>query len=110
MQDSLARRLANRKIHLYGVRMNDRDPALQRAIDMAGGQSALAAKLDPPAKPQAVQQWKTTPPERVLDVARAVDFQVTPHELRRDLYPYPDDGLPPPKRGGQSGEGSSLHP
>lgn len=34
------------------------------------------------------------PSDRVLDVSRATDYQVTPHELRRDLYPHPDDGLP----------------
>ena len=84
------------------------DEALKRAIDLAGGQSALATKMDPPVKPQAVQQWKRTPDGQVLNVARAIDFKVTPHELRADLYPYPDDGLPPPMRGGQQSVVSSL--
>lgn len=70
------------------------DTALQQAIQVCGGQSALAKLLDPPVKAQAVQQWKRVPPERVIDVARATGFKVTPHELRPDLYPYPQDGLP----------------
>lgn len=31
----------------------------------------------------------------VLPVAKATKWEVTPHELRDDLYPYPEDGLPP---------------
>ena len=52
---------------------------------------------------QAMQFWvdseSTVPPDRVLTVAAAFDWQVTPHELRPDLYPNPDDGLPPELRG-----------
>ena len=32
--------------------------------------------------------------DSVLKVAIATDWQVTPHELRPDLYPHPQDGLP----------------
>lgn len=32
--------------------------------------------------------------ERVLDVARATGWRVTPHELRADLYPNAVDALP----------------
>jgi DNA-binding transcriptional regulator YdaS (Cro superfamily) len=70
------------------------DEALQKAIRRLGSQSALAASLDPPLRPQAVQQWDKVPPERVIGVARATQFVVTPHELRPDLYPNPTDGLP----------------
>lgn len=31
---------------------------------------------------------------RVLEVAAATGWQVTPHELRPDLYPHPHDGMP----------------
>jgi DNA-binding transcriptional regulator YdaS (Cro superfamily) len=68
--------------------------ALQAAIRICGGQGALARRLTPPAKAQAVQQWRQVPSDRVLAVARAVDFRVTPHQLRPDLYPHPEDGLP----------------
>ena len=30
----------------------------------------------------------------VLKVAQATNYQVTPHQLRPDLYPHPHDGLP----------------
>ena len=35
-----------------------------------------------------------TPSEWVLPLCETVDWQVTPHELRPDLYPHPEDGLP----------------
>lgn len=37
----------------------------------------------------------------VIAVSEAVRWQVTPHELRPDLYPHPDDGLPEALRSGQ---------
>lgn len=40
-----------------------------------------------------------TPPAQVIGVSRATGWQVTPHQLRPDIYPYPDDGLPPEYRG-----------
>lgn len=46
---------------------------------------------------QAIHGWRKAgrvPPDRVIGVSRAVDFKVTPHELRPDLYPHPEDGLP----------------
>ncbi|CTZ10676.1 helix-turn-helix domain-containing protein [Escherichia coli] len=33
-------------------------------------------------------------PEKVLRIAEATNFEVTPHELRPDIYPNPTDGLP----------------
>jgi DNA-binding transcriptional regulator YdaS (Cro superfamily) len=87
------------------------DEALKRVIDLCGSQSALASRLDPPAKPQAIQQWKRTPPERVIGVSRAVNFDVTPHELRPDIYPFPDDGLPLEHRGrGPAAQGIGVSP
>lgn len=32
--------------------------------------------------------------DTVLKVSKATNWQVTPHELRPDLYPHPQDGLP----------------
>jgi DNA-binding transcriptional regulator YdaS (Cro superfamily) len=45
----------------------------------------------------AVHQWIAggrVRAEQVLDVAAAAGWRVTPHELRPDLYPHPDDGMP----------------
>jgi len=47
---------------------------------------------------QGVAQWKTVPAERVIDVARACDFRIRPYDIRRDLYPHPDDGMPADRR------------
>jgi DNA-binding transcriptional regulator YdaS (Cro superfamily) len=62
--------------------------AIERAAQLAGGQSALARKLG--CTPQAVSKMCSTgkvPAERVIPVERAVDGAVTRHELRPDLYP-----------------------
>jgi hypothetical protein len=34
----------------------------------------------------------------VIPVAAAVEFKVTPNQLRPTLYPHPEDGLPPEMR------------
>lgn len=73
--------------------------ALRLAIQVTkGGQAAVAAACG--VTSQAVGQWRRVPPERVLDVARASGWQVTPHHLRPDLYPHAEDGLPAELRGG----------
>jgi DNA-binding transcriptional regulator YdaS (Cro superfamily) len=68
--------------------------SLDKAISIAGSQTALAEKVG--TKQQNVSQWTKSrvSPEFVLGVAKAVDFQVTPHELRPDIYPHPEDGMP----------------
>ncbi|HIF5901742.1 TPA: transcriptional regulator [Raoultella ornithinolytica] len=45
---------------------------------------------------QTVNGWfkNKIPGELVLKVSKAVEWQVTPHELRPDLYPNPTDGMP----------------
>jgi len=59
--------------------------ALPKAVEAAGGTSALARQLG--ISPQAISQWTRVPAERVLDVERATGGQVTRHELRPDIYP-----------------------
>jgi DNA-binding transcriptional regulator YdaS (Cro superfamily) len=68
--------------------------ALEKAISIAGSQTALAQRVG--TKQQNVSQWAKSrvSPEFVIGVSRAIDFMVTPHELRPDLYPNPTDGLP----------------
>lgn len=81
---------------LYYGEMN----ALDKACQIAESQARLARKLD--IKPQALFGWMKSglvPADRVISVSRAVEFEVTPHQLRPDLYPHPDDGLPPALRG-----------
>lgn len=74
--------------------------ALNRAIEIAGSQQALAERVG--SNQTRVSEWKRrgkVADGAVLGVAAAVDFEVTPHQLRPDLYPHPEDGLPPELRG-----------
>ncbi len=56
-----------------------------RAVEVAGGPSALAKKLE--IKPQAISQWKRIPAGRVIDVEKVTG--IPREELRPDLYPAP---------------------
>jgi DNA-binding transcriptional regulator YdaS (Cro superfamily) len=90
-------RLTANKAGLYTAEMDAQDlGALEKAFSEAGGQSAIAAACG--VTTQAVGQWKKVPPDRVIHVARATSYRVTPHQLRPDLYPHPDDGLPEERR------------
>ncbi|MCZ5540119.1 YdaS family helix-turn-helix protein [Escherichia coli] len=50
-------------------------------------------------KPQKVSHWfkGTVPGEEVLRTSEALEWRVTPPDLRPDLYPNPDDSLPKTK-------------
>ena len=68
---------------------------LDRAISEVGSQAELAKCIG--VHPMAVSQWKRRgriPAERVLAIAKATDWRITPHELAPDIYPDPNDGLP----------------
>ena len=73
--------------------------ATEKAISLVGTQTILAKAIG--TTQQTVSIWVKTKlsAEFVIKVAEQVDYQVTPHELRPDLYPHPDDGLPLDKRG-----------
>ncbi len=58
-----------------------RDSGLSRAIERAGGVNALARALG--LASASVAQWRTVPPARVGEVARATGL--SPAELRPDL-------------------------
>lgn len=61
--------------------------AIIRAIDLVGGQAALAKLCD--VTPQAVHQWahdvRPVPPKHALTIQRATEGVVTTAELRPDL-------------------------
>lgn len=68
--------------------------ALERAIEVAGGLTKLADRLE--VSPQVIVNWRkrgNVPPDRVLAIeAATVDADsglpaVTRHDLRPDLYP-----------------------
>lgn len=83
--------------------------SLQKAVDFAKGQAPLARKIKammPGSKVGQVHIWgwlhtvkmEVPPAEAVIPISAAVDWQVTPHELRPDIYPSPADGLPSTER------------
>lgn len=70
---------------------------LKKSVDIVGGQVALANAVH--VKQAHVWAWlnKTkdgVPAEQVIPTSEATGWQVTPHELRPDIYPHPNDGLP----------------
>ena len=60
---------------------------IEKAIEAAGGAYALAKRIG--VSRQAVEQWAMSrvPAERVLELERATQGQVTRHEIRPDIYP-----------------------
>lgn len=67
----------------------------RKAILVAGSQVKLAEKMG--EKVGLIGIWvqrKMVPAERVIQVCRAIEYKVTPHEIRPDIYPHPDDALP----------------
>lgn len=80
--------------------------SLLKAIEICGGQTALAEKI---GKGQTlISSWVKRRECRVgadyvIQVAEATDWQVTPHQLRPDLYPHYDDGLPTEYRDNHDG-------
>jgi DNA-binding transcriptional regulator YdaS (Cro superfamily) len=61
------------------------DQALIDAIVAAGGTARLAATIG--VSSQAISQWDRVPVERVLQVERATNGQVSRQDLRPDIYP-----------------------
>ena len=63
---------------------------LNYAIDIAGGVAPLAKILD--MSIQRVNNWRYrgVPVEAVIDICLKLDNQVTPFQLRPDIYPDPD--------------------
>lgn len=71
--------------------------ALRKTIRKLGSVTALGHACG--VTSQAVSQWEVAPSQHVIVIAAATGFEVTPHELRPDLYPHPEDGLPRELRG-----------
>ncbi|WP_410960980.1 transcriptional regulator, partial [Salmonella sp. SAL4430] len=46
--------------------------------------------------PQSVSLWLNSeaPAHRVIPICEALNWKVTPHQMRKDIYPNPTDGLP----------------
>ncbi len=78
-------------INFDGARLPSmKDETTVRAIELAGGPSALGRELG--VSKQAVSQWERIPADKVWPVVNIIGGQIQPHELRPDIFP-------PPKRG-----------
>jgi len=66
----------------------------KKIIAVCGSQSELARRVG--KNSQTVSAWfrNGVASNEVINASRALEWQVTPHELRPDLYPNPTDGLP----------------
>lgn len=69
-------------------------PTTQKKMLAICSQAELGRRLN--RRAQTVNGWfkKKVPGELVVRVSKALNWQITPHELRPDLYPNPTDGLP----------------
>lgn len=65
--------------------------ALERCVELAGGQSELARRIGGPVRQQHIHYWLTKKREishdYVIACEQAVGGQVTRHQLRPDIYP-----------------------
>lgn len=79
--------------------------SLLDAVNLAGGQTLLARGIRerlPGSKVGQVHVWgwlnsvkfEVPPAEVVLAIADFLEYRITPHELRPDLYPNPSDAMP----------------
>lgn len=81
--------------------------ALRKAIKYAGSAKALAGLLE--LEPATVTNWVyrgRIPPKRIPQIARAVNFHVTCHELDPDLWPTDYRPCPPAKPASTPNAGS----
>lgn len=64
--------------------------ALRRAVEIAGGQTALAKKIGGGVKQAHVWNWlhrdKRVPAEFTIKIERATNGEVRARELRPDMY------------------------
>lgn len=70
---------------------------LNKAVELLGGQVGLAKAVG--VSQAHVWKWLNTtidgvPDKKVIPISHATNWQVTPHELRPDIYPHQHDGLP----------------
>lgn len=79
--------------------------SLLQAVRLAGGQVHLARGIReriPGSKVSQVHVWgwlnsvqmEVPPPETVIPICDFLDWRMTPHRLRPDLYPNLTDALP----------------
>ncbi|QIP56854.1 transcriptional regulator [Hafnia alvei] len=84
------------------------DKKLKQRIGVIKSQTDIASELG--TKPQAVSLWfnSQVPANRVIPLCGVLGWEVTPHQVRPDLYPNPTDGLPANKQALIGGENAAV--
>lgn len=88
---------------------------LKKAVELAGGQAHLARGIRERIPGSKICQthvygWlnivkiEVPPPDVVLAIADFLEYRITPHQLRPDIYPNPDDAMPSPQQRLADGE------
>ncbi|HGA4975920.1 TPA: transcriptional regulator, partial [Salmonella enterica subsp. enterica serovar Charity] len=72
----------------------DMNTEIKDRILKLSSQSSLAKRMG--CKQQTVSLWlnNDVPASKVLALCSSLNWRITPHEVRPDLYPNPADGLP----------------
>lgn len=79
--------------------LKQRRSFVRKCVEYAGNMTVLAKHIG--VTPVAVKKWVDSgeiPSNRVIQLCQSVDWVVTPYQIRPDLYPYPDDAVPPQLR------------
>ncbi|HAY0633732.1 MULTISPECIES: transcriptional regulator [Serratia] len=69
----------------------------EQAVKAAGPSLSEVARKFGFKSPQSVANWiinQQVPSERVIHLCSLGHWLITPHQLRPDIYPNPNDGLP----------------
>ena len=85
-------------VTLFSDEQQTNAEALQKAVDLMGGQTALARAIGGRCRQGHVWKWlnrgKTLPAERAVQIERATSGRVKRHELRPDLFDDPQQNHP----------------
>jgi hypothetical protein len=72
----------------------------EQAVKAAGPSLSEVARQFGFKSPQSVANWiinQQVPSERVIHLCALGNWRITPHQLRPDIYPNLNDGLPSKK-------------
>lgn len=76
-------------------------PELKRQICTLKNQTEIAIALG--TTPQTVSLWLSgkVPANRVIPLCKVLEWTITPHQIREDIYPNQGDGMPAQEMGAQ---------
>lgn len=72
--------------------------AVERGVAIIGTWAKAAALLGYKSAWGLQKMAPELPDKKVIPFCALTDWQVYPNQVRPDIYPYPQDGLPPERR------------